>query len=324
MKIRVIIGYIKRRVSSFLHAHYDDAQLVTKRRLSWFWVVLSPFRYLNDRFYLRQKLLKHFPETYQRVDQARGFERVFLEKDLVSAIVERVKQLKKEPQTNNSKEYLQSISNLSDYDLSSPEFKLATSPTLVAMVSDYLGTFPYLFDITALWSPSPEFTSQDKEISISKYKGSQLLHRDGDDLKIVKVWILCSDINSENGPTILISAEESEKICRNLKYRQGYKIPLETEQSLTIDENHINKAVGSSGTVYFTDTDRLLHFGSRTENANERLVLMIYYVSFFSTYNRRFAPQNSTTNRINENIIKERNSLNDLQRALLRDHLKAI
>jgi hypothetical protein len=279
---------------------------------------------LNDRFYLKQKLRRHFPETYQRVDQARGFERIFPEKDLVTAIVERVKQLKKEPKTNNSKEYLQPISDLSDYDLSSPEFKLATSPTLVAMVSDYLGTFPYLFNITALWSPSPEFISQDKGISISKYKGSQLFHRDGDDLKIVKVWILCSDVNSENGPTILISAEESEKICRNLKHRQEEKISLEAEQSLDINENYINRAIGSLGTVYFTDTDRLLHYGSRTENSSERLVFMIHYVSFFSKYNRRFALQTAKVPRINAAIIRERNALNDLQRALLRDRLKAI
>ena len=322
MNKRKIVGYTKRRVSEFLHFLYDDAQLVNKRRLIWFWVMLSPFRYMNDRFYLKHKLQTYFPETYQTIDQARGFERIFPEKELISAIVESTKQLKKKPKTDNKKEYLQAISNLSDYDLSSPEFKLATSPTLVAMVSDYLGTFPYLFNITALWSPPPEFLSQDKENSESKYKGSQLLHRDGDDLRIVKVWILCSDVTSENGPTVLISAEESEKICRNLKYRQGYKIPLETEQSLTIDENHFNKAIGSLGTVYFTDTDRLLHFGSRTESTNERLVLMIHYVSFFSTYNRRFLPQ-SGKHRINHNIITERNSLDGIQTALLRDHLKA-
>ena len=321
--LRVIIGYARRRVTQIVHFYYDDAQLVTKRRLSWFWVIQSPFRYLNDKFYLKQKFKRHFPETFQKVDQIRGFERISLDEDLISVIVERTQQLKKEAKSSSTKEYLQVISNLEDYNSSSPEFKLATSPNLVAIVSSYHGTFPYLYNITALWSPPPEFKSQGKEIPISNYKGSQLFHRDGDDLKIVKIWILCSDVNLDNGPTILISAEESEKIARNLKYRQGVKIPFETEQKLTIDENHINKAVGSLGTVYFTDTDRLLHYGSRTENASERLVLMIQYVTFFSYYNRRFFKQTGKQ-RIHDKIATERNSLNDLQRALLREHLKGI
>jgi len=319
MNITEIQGHLARRVSGFVKSRYDDAQLVTKRRWSWFWIILSPFKYLNDRFYLRRKFLRLFPGTYQRIDQERGFERIFPEKDLVSLIVENVKQLKKESKENSFKEYLQAISDLSDYDLESPEFKLATSPALLAMVSDYLGAFPYLYNITALWSPSPEFISQGKENS--KYKGSQLFHRDSDDIKIVKVWILCSDVNSDNGPTILISAGESEKISRNLKYRQGVKIPFETEQTFSVDKNHINKAVGSSGTVYFTDTCRLLHFGSRTESANERLVFMIHYVSFFSSYYRGFAPQNDNIPRISDSIIKGKKSLNDLQKALLRNHL---
>jgi hypothetical protein len=323
MNTKFITGFISRRVSQKVHSIYDDAQLVTKRRLSWLWIMLSPLRYLNDRVYLRRKFQNHFPKTYKRVDQTRGFERIYPEKDLVNAIVERTNTLKKDVKAKNKKEYLQAISNLSDYDLSSPEFKLATSPMLVAMVSDYLGTFPHLFDITAMWSPPPEFKSQGEEIPITTYKGSQLFHRDGDDLKIVKIWILCTNVNSENGPTILISADESEKICRNLKYRQGYKIPFETEQTLTVDQNHINVAIGSLGTVYFTDTDRLLHYGSRTESDSERLVLMIQYVSFFSLYKRRFFKQDGGR-RINDSIILERDSLDDLQRALLRDHLKAI
>lgn len=321
MSIKSITGSMSRRVSQIVHSIYDDAQLVTKRRLSWIWIILSPLRYLNDRVYLRRKLQHYFPETYKKVDQSRGFERIFPEKDLINEIVEKTNTLKKDVKAKNKKEYLQAISNLSDYNLSSPEFKLATSPMLVAMVSDYLGTFPHLFDITAMWSPPPE--SKGEEISVTKYKGSQLFHRDGDDLKIVKIWILCTNVNSENGPTILISADESEKICRNLKYRQGYKIPLETEQTLTIDQNHINVAIGSLGTVYFTDTDRLLHYGSRTESDSERLVLMIQYVSFFSLYKRRFFKQDGER-RISDNIILERDSLNDLQKALLRDHLKAI
>lgn len=296
---------------------YDHAELRHKNVLKWIWVFISPIRYLNDKFFLKRKVRLNEVSQPCMIDKEIGFTPIFLDKQLVERSVSNTKSLSKQRKDFNTKPYLQEISDLSDYGLASPEFQLATHPEVVKMVENYLGSFPYLYDITALWSPS---SSNDAGKAISNFEGSQLWHRDSDDVRIAKIWILCSDVDEESGPTVLLPANESEKIAKDIKYKQGYKVPFQVETHLKIDKKLIMRAIGSSGTTYFTDTDRLFHYGSRTSSTQERLVLMFHYVSFFSCY---FRPINKTgkKHKVNPSILEAINDLSQNQKALLRGYL---
>jgi len=296
---------------------YDHAELRYKNIFKWIWVFLSPIRYLNDKFLIKRRVRLNEVSLPCIIDKEIGFTPIFLDKQLVERSVNNTKSLSKIRKNFNTKPYLQEISDLSDYGLASPEFQLATHPEVIKIVENYLGSFPYLYDITALWSPS---SSNDGGKEISNYQGSQLWHRDGDDVRIAKIWILCSDVNEESGPTVLLPANESERIARDIKYKQSYKVPFQVETSLNLDKTLEMRAIGSSGTTYFTDTDRLFHYGSRTSSTQERLVLMFHYVSFFSCY---FRPINKTgkKHKVDPSILEAIDDLSLNQKALLRGYL---
>jgi len=122
----------------------------------------------------------------------------------------------------------------------------------------------------------------------------------------------------ENGPTTLIDANESERIAQSIDYRQETKLSLEKELALNIQVNRLKYAIGEVGTTYATDTARLLHYGSRTFEENDRLVLMLHYVSFYSCYFRKFARRGKR--KMLHPSIKF-NQLSDIQKIALRGYL---
>jgi hypothetical protein len=166
-----------------------------------------------------------------------------------------------------------------------------------------------------MYSPAKKVSSNDQ----STWQGSQLFHRDDDDIRILKLWILCSDVALENGPTAILPANESEKIARQIGYKQGEKVIDESPFEASLSK--LNFAIGKSGTSYATDTDAVFHFGSRTSIKEDRLVLMIHYVSPF---NRHFRPllggyPKNHTKQIDVSGIGQ---LNREQKLLLRGYLR--
>lgn len=305
----MLVNYIRR---------YDSSTLQQKLRLRFIFVLMSPLRFISDKYLLPKKFKNLDLKTSTPIDESVGFSKIEVQGELVTQIVENTQNLSRLRKEFNSKPYLQEISDLEDYSYESPEFKLATHPEVVGLVANYMGSFPYLYDITALWSPSSKRLKD--EIKENQFKGSQLWHRDGDDLRIAKLWILCSKVTKESGPTTLLPAEASELVCRSIGYRQSEKISFEQELKLNIDSKNQIQAIGEEGTVFFTDTDRLLHYGSRTSSDTERLVLMIHYVSFFSCYFRRVGATGKR-HRVSKEISENLGKLNSLEKALLRAYL---
>jgi len=176
------------------------------------------------------------------------------------------------------KSYFRSIKSMKDYALGSPEMKLATSPEMLAAVSKYLGRLPMLLEVQARISLS------DPDKPDSKLEGSQLYHRDMDDVSSVKVWILCSEVKKENGPTVLVPSKISHVVAKELGYKQGRKLP--NDEPLAPYQDQIFEATGPVGTSFATDTCSSFHYGSRTQESKERLVLYFQYVSSTSVYFR--------------------------------------
>lgn len=178
----------------------------------------------------------------------------------------------------SKKPYFQEFCNLTDYPTDSAPFKFATEPSLIKAVANYLGEAPVLWNISVFYSPP----SSIEDIENKNFKGSQLLHRDAEDTKNVKIWILCSYISENSGPTVCLSSKISNKIWDEISYRQGTKI--ENEIILDNYKNEMFPLIGLKGEVFFTDTSECLHMGSRVIEPASRLVLMVHFVSRYSNY----------------------------------------
>jgi hypothetical protein len=128
-----------------------------------------------------------------------------------------------------------------------------------------------------MWSPPSDVTGL-----FGKWTGSQLFHLDGDSDGIIKVWILCNKVGEENGPTVLLPAEDSYKICKKIKYHPPQRVL--DESIFDSLEHKFLKAIGDPGTIYATDTTRCLHQGSRTAEKSERLAIMLFFDTFRSSW----------------------------------------
>jgi len=260
--------------------------------------MLNPFKFLKERRYRGLKIVD-LSSAFFSLEDSIGFAQIDLPKELVLKCVEdsktRLGLLQK-----NSKEYLRELTSIGDYDVESAPMQLALHPQVLQSVKNYLGYFPTLFNITAMHSPAANSTQA------INYSGSQLYHRDeDDDLRILKIWILCSNVSMTHGPTAVLPSNISEMIAREFKYRQGTKVP--SDELFAPHVSSLFYATGPIGTCFATDTVRNFHFGSRTQEDSERLVLMIHYVS---PYNRYFRPVLGSFKPFMKNKVTQYNSSN--------------
>lgn len=179
----------------------------------------------------------------------------------------------------NSKDYLRQIWDLSKLGYeSSFILEWALKETNLKSISEYFqGKLPILHEISIFYSP--ETTASEN----GNWQGSQLFHMDGGGTQCVKLWLLCQDVNTDQGPTVVVSADQSARLARKLKYSPGTRI--EKDEILESLESLESFAlVGPEGTWYATDTDRSFHYGSRTTEKSSRLVIMFHYVDNNSSY----------------------------------------
>jgi hypothetical protein len=206
------------------------------------------------------------------------------------------KYLQNGDEKSNSKDYLRQIFN-SGMLTSDSKFLLdwATSPEVLLPVSSYFEKYPLLHDISVFYSP-PTSELQDS------FNGSQLFHMDGGGTQCVKLWLLCEDVALENGPTVLIPAAISQSIAKELGYEPGTKISDSTVGNV---EDSLFVATGPAGSWFATDTDRCLHYGSRTGKSTGRLVLMFHFVEHNSTYYLPMFSQNywASTKKISKEFL---------------------
>jgi hypothetical protein len=216
------------------------------------------------------------------IPASKGFARVeALDSELLAECVEDTQQRFREERARNQqlnkKPYFVELTGIADYSADSAPFRLATSPGVVRAVADYLGSVPQLHNITSVFSPSSEETIAAGQ---QGWTGSQLFHRDGEDRRLVKLWVLCSDVTMEHGPTMVLPADLSNKMAVRLRYAPGTKLP---DDPFRDEWSNLEAATGPVGTVYATDTASCFHFGSRTQRESSRLVLMLHYMTHHSS-----------------------------------------
>src|SRR5262249_19221151 len=131
-------------------------------------------------------------------------------------------------------------------------FRLALRPDLLEAVIGYMQTVPVLRSIQVFYSGVVD----------RKESGSQLYHCDADDVRQVKIFLLCSEVRRENGPLTILDALSSERVRRATGYI--YDDHLSDEQvDRTLGPHQPMELVGQPGTMCFIDTSRCFHYGSR-------------------------------------------------------------
>jgi hypothetical protein len=240
-------------------------------------------RFIRSLFYTRHYFNSYRNPSYQ-IPRNLGFAKIYFQPDeLISKAVDSANKILTEHKADSAKivvgkSYLRTIANISDFDPNDPIVQIAMNDELLSCVSKYLGIAPQLNSINVMWSPASEVTT----IKESGWTGSQLFHIDGDSDGIVKIWILCNKVSEDNGPTVLIPAESSLKISKEISYSPKGKVADDTPFANIITEAF--KAVGEAGTMFATDTARCFHQGSRTSINSERLVIMYFFDTFRSAW----------------------------------------
>jgi hypothetical protein len=162
--------------------------------------------------------------------------------------------------------------SLAHLPLSSPLVRFALGDQLLATVSAYLGMVPLLTDLQIMRA--------------SHIPGgptaSQRFHCDHDDLRQVKVFVLCSTVTEANGPLTLLNAVDSQRVKRSVQYRYGGKaMRLTDEQVAQLSSGaDLVPFTGEPGRVCLADTSTCLHFGARVnEGAEDRYMVQFQYMT---------------------------------------------
>jgi len=159
-----------------------------------------------------------------------------------------------------------------DLEPGSPLAELACREAIVSAASAYLGLLPVLASINILRSP----------YRAGPPAGSQLFHCDWEDVRQVKVFVHCSDVDLAGGPLTAVAAAASSRVKHQVGYRYGGGgFRLGDEEVLPrVEATDVQAFTGPAGGVTVIDTSSCLHYGSRLEaGAEPRLVVQFQYLA---------------------------------------------
>jgi hypothetical protein len=248
------------------------AKAADDRRRERYWRLLALLR--KSDLASRRASVTELPVPPIEVPADRGFATCapgILDTSEVVAEVQRLRWALTLGQRGDEKPYMLDHS-IVDLEASPALRRFAVDPAVVATASQYLGMVPMLTGVTLLASPHVPGPSS----------GSQLFHSDWEDVRQVKVFVLCSPVAEENGPLTAVAADASRRVKREVGYRYGgpdFRLPDERVLPLVSDEE-MTAFIGAPGAVTFIDTSSCLHFGSRVhQGAQERLVVQFQYLT---------------------------------------------
>jgi hypothetical protein len=172
----------------------------------------------------------------------------------------------------NRKRFLVNVLDAATLSLDSPTLRLALREDVLAAVSRYLGTVPFLSTVSVFYSDAVE----------TELSSSQLHHCDGDDITQVKIFVYASDVDARCGPLTVVTAADSARVRRETKYQYRQRLTDEQVRAVVGAEGE-HPIVGPAGTTAFVDTSRCFHYGSRVApDAPPRLATMIQYQTPYS------------------------------------------
>jgi hypothetical protein len=176
------------------------------------------------------------------------------------------------PQVKNKKRFLVNILDPAALTLDSPAMQLALEPGILGAVSRYLGVVPLLTAVSVFFSDALDRVPE----------GSQLFHCDGDEIRQLKLFVYCSDVDASSGPLTLLDATTSRAVQRRTGYQYRSRL-TDAQVHEAMPSAAVVPIVGAAGTVAAVDTSRCFHYGSRVQpGAPPRLVTMLQYSTPYS------------------------------------------
>ena len=179
--------------------------------------------------------------------------------------------------STGSKLYLRNLLVDLSIDEAADIIAFFVSNAMLGIASSYLKCTPLLTEIKLLYSPS---SNSDTPLS-----GSQLFHKDFDDVKNLKIFINLSDITLEDGPLQIFDRGSSQEIADNIK-RLCLKVSTHSDKVEELSSKPMISLIGKRGAINFVDTCCCYHRGSRNP-LRSRLVL---YATYNSRTSFRFPP----------------------------------
>ena len=166
-----------------------------------------------------------------------------------------------------SKRYLLSLVTAENaLPANSDILSLATSPEMIKAVGSYLGCLPVLTYANVWYSPVLG--------EVAEAEGSQRWHLDHEDLRQMKVFIYCSDVDDSAGPMWLVDADTSLGIAHGIGYSTTLKSKRVNDQSFE-DAQQVS-LTGCVGDIAFVDTSSCFHLGSRNTKKPRLLIALQY------------------------------------------------
>tara|TARA_A100001011_G_C14183999_1_gene788182 strand:+ start:339 stop:1139 length:801 start_codon:yes stop_codon:yes gene_type:complete len=144
--------------------------------------------------------------------------------------------------------------------------KIANDKNIKGIVDNYLEVKNFLYN-SSIWC--------DKKV-ISSKKDTQLWHKDGDDLKLIKIFIYLNDIDENKGPFCYIKSTHSEGRLSNVNF--------DSETNFRANEEHFEEEVfkkkyievtGKQGTLIIADT-KGYHRGKSLLEDRRQMIILTY------------------------------------------------
>lgn len=152
----------------------------------------------------------------------------------------------------------------------------ALSDAVLQIVSDYYGMVPQLWSF-GIWVTDPQ----------SHVYSSQLFHLDKPECSLLKLFINLDQTHADTGPLTFLPANVSDRVRRGTRYEANYFRCYTGADGRLTDEQVFKYASrsdcvvlsGGPGSGGFADTSHCLHFGSRTQGGQRKMVAIAYQLA---------------------------------------------
>lgn len=144
--------------------------------------------------------------------------------------------------------------------------KLALRDEIIATVSSYMGFVPVLSRVHVFYS---QVSDRDKY--------TQHYHCDWEDPRTIKLMLCVTDVTENDGPIHFVDADLTKNVMEKFKL---YGSPVSDEElSKEFPDLKENVVTGPKGTMWFLDTCRCMHYGSRVNKGyGPRIWLMMQFI----------------------------------------------
>jgi len=146
-----------------------------------------------------------------------------------------------------------------------PVLDFVTLPVLLQAAARYLGEVPILSYISLFFTPPG---------TAHLMIGSQGWHRDNEQMRQMKIFLLANPVDSAAGPSKLLPKPHSS--ARGYRNYPGY-FTDDQFREFGLPEKEVVEFTGETGSVLLIDTSALFHCGSRTKTQPRLQMIAAYH-----------------------------------------------